>query len=43
MLAQHERELLCQLTCLVPEKTKDFYVLFQSGSGREEWPPQAQK
>lgn len=25
------------------EKTKDFYVLFQSEPGVKEWPPQAQK
>lgn len=25
------------------KKMKDFYVLFQSGSGRKEWPLQAQK
>lgn len=25
------------------KKTKDFYTLFQSGSGMKEWSPQAQK
>lgn len=25
------------------KKTKDFYVLFQAGSGMKEWLPQAQR